>query len=57
MSEDASGDRVSHGLMRFMDGLSVNEREELRVILRDPKTFIAEDIDDLMAILSSLEND
>lgn len=57
MPNHVGDDRVSHGLMRFMDGLSPDEREELRVILRDPKTFIAEDLDDLMAILRSLNDD
>ena len=55
MQSDQSGEKVSHGLMRFFDGLGPEERDELLEMLRDPKTFIAEDLDDLLAVLKHLE--
>ena len=56
MESDQHGEKVSKGLMRFFDGLGPEEREELLEMLRDPKTFIAEDLDDLMAVLKHLEH-
>ncbi len=41
--------------MRFFDGLGPEERDELLEMLRDPKTFIAEDLDDLLAVLKHLD--
>ena len=55
MESDHRGDKVSTGLMRFFDGLGQEEREDLLEMLRDPKTFIAEDLDDLLAVLKHLE--
>ena len=55
MVSDQSGEKVSQGLMRFFDGLGPEERDELLEMLRDPKTFIAEDLDDLLAVLKHLE--
>ena len=55
MESDQQGEKVSKGLMRFFDGLGPEEREELLEMLRDPKTFIAEDLDDLLAVLKHLE--
>ncbi len=55
MDNDQHGEKVSHGLMRFFDGLGPEEREDLLEMLRDPKTFIAEDLDDLLAVLKHLE--
>ena len=55
MESDQQGEKVSKGLMRFFDGLGPDEREELLEMLRDPKTFIAEDVDDLLAVLKHLE--
>ncbi len=55
MESDQRGDKVSAGLMRFFDGLGQEEREDLLEMLRDPKTFIAEDLDDLLAVLKHLE--
>ena len=48
-------EKVSEGLMRFFDGLDREERDDLLEMLRDPKTFIAEDLDDLLAVLKHLE--
>ncbi len=55
MESDQRGDKVSAGLMRFFDGLGQEEREDLLEMLRDPKTFIAEDLDDLLAVLKHLD--
>ena len=55
MESDQQDEKVSKGLMRFFDGLGPEEREELLEMLRDPKTFIAEDVDDLLAVLKHLE--
>ncbi len=55
MASDQSGEKVSEGLMRFFDGLGREERDELLEMLRDPKTFIAEDLDDLLAVLKHLD--
>ncbi len=55
MASDHSGEKVSPGLMRFFDGLGQEEREDLLEMLRDPKTFIAEDLDDLLAVLKHLD--
>ncbi len=55
MENDQRGEKVSAGLMRFFDGLGQEERDELLEMLRDPKTFIAEDLDDLLAVLKHLE--
>ena len=55
MEIDRRDEKVSEGLMRFFDGLDREERDELLEMLRDPKTFIAEDLDDLLAVLKHLE--
>jgi hypothetical protein len=55
VESDQQGEKVSKGLMRFFDGLGPEERDELLEMLRDPKTFIAEDLDDLLAVLKHLE--
>lgn len=57
MQRDRPTDGVSEGLMQFMAGLSPDEREELATILRDPKTYLAEDIHDLVAILHQLDGE
>ena len=54
MAEKQS-DGVSTGMMRFLDGLSPTEREELTEALRDPSTYFAEDLDDLLAVLKHIE--
>lgn len=48
------GDRVSTGLTEVLDTLGPTEKEELAALLRQPNTFLAEDMDDLVAILSGL---
>jgi len=57
VESDQQGEKVSKGLMRFFDGLGPEERDELLEMLRDPKTFIAEDLDDLLAVLKHLEQE
>ena len=47
-------DRVSSDLARVLDALSPTERDELSALLRQPNTYLAEDLDDLVAILQDL---
>lgn len=54
-TELASYDGVSTELARFLDGLNPEEREGLTRVLRDPRTFLAEDMTDVLAILRQLE--
>ncbi len=49
------GDRVSTGLMRFLDSLTPSEREQFREIMRQPNTYLAEDLTDVLAILDGLD--
>jgi hypothetical protein len=51
----ASRDGVSTELARFLDGLSPEEREGLSGVLKDPQTYLAEDMNDMLAILRQLE--
>ena len=55
MQKNRRTDGVSTRLMRFIDGLSLREREVLADALRDPRTYIAEDLDDLLVIVRQLE--
>jgi hypothetical protein len=48
-------DGVSPGLSRFMNELSEEEREDLKVVLRDSNTYLAEDMDDVIAILNQIK--
>tara|TARA_R110000787_G_scaffold99110_6_gene203610 strand:- start:366 stop:548 length:183 start_codon:yes stop_codon:yes gene_type:complete len=48
------GDSLSLGLARFIEGLSMDERESLIGMLKDSNTFLAEDMTDVMAILQDL---
>lgn len=48
------GDCVSAGLAEVLDTLGPAEKEELAALLRQPNTFLAEDMDDLVAILNGL---
>jgi len=51
----SSPDRTGSDFTRFLDRLSPHQREEFQILLRDPKTYVAEDIEDLLAILRDLE--
>lgn len=48
-------DRLSPGLTRFISTLSEEDKDNLLHVLRDPRTFLAEDIDDVLAILQQLK--
>lgn len=48
-------DRASTDFMTFMASLSPQEREDLAEALREPNTFLAESMDDVLAILQTLE--
>ncbi|NKB22199.1 MAG: hypothetical protein GKS01_17065 [Alphaproteobacteria bacterium] len=48
-------DGVSPGFSQFIDGLSEQEREDLKVVLRDSNTFLAEDMNDVIAILDQIK--
>ncbi len=47
-------DVVASKLKRFLDELSVAERNSLVELLREPRTYIAEDMTDVLAILQGL---
>jgi hypothetical protein len=48
-------DRTSTGFAEFMNTLGPDERRELTAALREPNTFLAEDMDDVLAILQTLQ--
>ena len=48
-------DRASTGFIEFMNTLGPVEREELIAALREPNTYLAEDMDDVLAILQTLQ--
>ena len=48
-------DSASPGFSRFIDRLSEEEREDLKVVLRDSNTYLAEDMDDVIAILNQIK--
>ncbi len=50
-------DRVSTDLARFIEGLSPEDKECLVGILREPKTYLAEDMMDVLAILRQLQSE
>ena len=54
MAEVSSSDGVSRGLSDFFDALSAEDRASLVGILRDTNTFLAEDMNDVMAILNEI---
>lgn len=49
-------DGVVEGMVSFIDRLSPAERDSLLAVLRDSRTFLAEDLTDVIAILRSLED-
>lgn len=56
MTAVSSSDGVSPGLTEiFFDSLSSEDRASLVGILRDTNTFLAEDMNDVMAILNELD--
>jgi hypothetical protein len=48
-------DRASTGFIDFMNALGPEERKELTAALREPNTFLAEDMNDVLAILKTLQ--
>jgi hypothetical protein len=54
MADTGRDDRVSSGLMRFLDSLTPDERAQFAEVMRQPNTFLAEDITDLLVILDGL---
>jgi hypothetical protein len=48
-------DRASTGFIEFMNALGPEERKELTAALREPNTFLAEDMTDILAILQTLK--
>ena len=51
----AKAEGISPEMARFLAGLSVEERENLLGVLRDPQTFLAEDMTDVIAILQAIQ--
>ncbi len=49
-------DIVAPKLKRFLDELTGDERDSLVALLREPKTFLAENMTDVLAILEGLES-
>lgn len=52
----AKADGVSTDMARFLDRLSPEEREGLLEVLKDERTYLAEDMNDVIAILQDIEN-
>lgn len=48
-------DHASMEFVTFMDSLQPKEREELTEALREPNTFLAESMEDVLAILQALQ--
>ena len=48
-------ERTSGGFVEFMNSLGPEEQKELAEALREPNTFLAEDMDDVLAILQTLQ--
>ena len=46
---------VAEGMAQFIAGLNPADRDSLLGVLRDSRTFLAEDLTDVIAILRSLE--
>lgn len=52
----AKGDGVSPDMARFLASLTPDERESLLGVLRDPRTYLAEDMTDVIAILQAIQD-
>lgn len=53
--DEGRSEGVSSELARVLNALGPEERKELTELLRQPNTFLAEDMDDLIAIIQGLE--
>jgi hypothetical protein len=49
-------DSVSPQFSEFFNKLTSEQRDGLVTVLRDPRTFLAEDLDDVIAILRQLDS-
>ena len=49
-------DGVSTEFSQFFDKLTSEQREGLATVLRDSRTYLAEDMDDVIAILRQLND-
>ena len=47
---------VSKEFARFLNNLSSEDKEGLFDVLKDPSTFLAEDMNDVLAILAQLKS-
>jgi hypothetical protein len=47
---------VSDGMAQFIARLSPDDRDSLLDVLRDSRTFLAEDLTDVIAILRTLDS-
>lgn len=52
----ARDDETPAELARFLDSLTAEQRDGLVSALRDPRTFLAEDFDDVIAILRGMSS-
>ena len=52
-----TNDGVSTDLAQFIAGLSAEDKECLVGILREPKTYLAEDMMDVLTILRQLQSE
>jgi hypothetical protein len=56
LGDGMKDERVSQGLTRFFDRLSPEERASITELLRQPRTYLAEDMNDVLAILRGLDD-
>lgn len=52
----ARADGISPDMARFLANLTTEERETLLGVLRDPQTYLAEDMTDVIAILKAIQD-
>ena len=50
-------DEVATESLEYFNGLSLKERSELTDALRDPRTFFAQNFEDLLAVLKHIESE
>lgn len=52
----AKADGISTDMAQFLDSLSPEDREGLLEVLRDSRTYLAEDMNDVIAILQDIQD-
>jgi hypothetical protein len=52
----AKADGVSPDMARFLASLTIKERESLLEVLREPQTYLAGDMTDVIAILKAIHD-